>query len=281
MKTILVLTDFSDAAANAASFAAALTHQLEVSGLILYHSYEWSPPVQTAVPVLEPANVESLHQDSLENLTLLKDRLRSFTNERTIIEILTDDRPLIMAAEAIGTQHQAGLLVMGVTGKSRLEQVLVGSNTINIAKESTIPVLLVPREAHFEKIRRIVFACDLKKVSKSTPAKEIRSLIHQLGAKLLVLNVDTEDQEHFTPDTITEQMVLHQLWDQENPEYHYINADDIAKGVAQFALEHDIQLVIAVPKQHGFFNSLFHSSLTKKLTFEILVPLLLIKERPQ
>ncbi|MDB5128681.1 universal stress protein [Mucilaginibacter sp.] len=281
MKTILVLTDFSDAAANAALYAAALTHHLEVSGLILYHSYELKPPVQTAVPVMVPEDVERFHKKSIENLTLLKDKLRSFTNERTIIEIATDDRQLIMAAELIGAQHQAGLLVMGVTGKSRLEQVLIGTNTINIAKESTIPVLLVPQEARFEKIRRIAFACDLKKVSQSTPAKEIRSLIHQLNAKLMVLNVDKEDQGHFTPDTIAEQTVLHQLWDKEDPEYHYINADNIAEGIAKFALEHDIQIVIAVPRRYGFFESLFHASLTKRLTFEILVPLLLIKEKSE
>ncbi|MFA6085523.1 universal stress protein [Mucilaginibacter sp.] len=280
MKTILVLTDFSDAATNAALYAAALTHHLEISRLILYHSYELKPPVQTAVPVLEPADVERFYKDSMENLALLKDKLRSFTNERTVIETLADDRHLIIASESIGAQQQVGLLVMGVTGKSRLEQVLIGSNTITVAKESTIPVLLVPREVRFEKIRRIVFACDLKKVSTSTPVKQISSLLHQLDAKLLVLNVDTEDQEHFTPDTITEQTVLHQLWDKERPEYHYTNADNIAKGITQFALKHDVQLVIAVPKQYGFFESLFHSSMTKKLTFEISVPLLLVKERP-
>jgi nucleotide-binding universal stress UspA family protein len=281
MKTILVLTDFSDTAANAAVYAAALTHQLEVTSLILYHSYESIPPAQTEVPVLEPKDVERLHRDSIENLTLLKDRVRTFTNERTFIEILTDERPLIMAAEAVGAQYRSGLVVIGVTGKSKVERVLIGSNTMNIVKGSTIPVLVVPRKARFEKIRRIIFACDLKKVSQATPAKEIRSLIHQLNAKLLVVNVDTEDQEHFTPDTITEQAVLHQLWDQENPEYHYTNANDIAEGIALFALEHDIQLVIAVPKRHSFFESLFHPSLTKKLTFEISVPLLLFKESPQ
>ena len=39
VKTMLVLTDFSDAALNAARYAAALTYQRRTSKLILYHFY--------------------------------------------------------------------------------------------------------------------------------------------------------------------------------------------------------------------------------------------------
>lgn len=274
MKTMLVLTDFSDSAYNAALYAAALTHQLEISKLVLYHSYEVIPPVQTVVPIPEPIDVGNIHN---ERLTILKNNLRSFIYEGTALEILTDDRPLIIAAEAIGLQQQAGLVIMGVTGKGRLKQILVGSSTINMARESSLPILLVPPEARFEKIRRAVFACDLKNVSASTPVKTIKSLIHTLDARLLVLNVDTEDQDNFEPDSLKEQFILHKLWDEEEPEYHYTTNNNIAQGVMEFAYEHNIQLVIAVPKKRGFFESIFKRSLTERLTFDLTIPLLLIR----
>src|SRR5437588_364085 len=213
METILVLTDFSDAAFNAAVYAVGLTHQLGVSKLILYHSYEFALPIETAVPLIKPIDTEVFHRDSIEKLTELKDQILTFARDGVSIDLLTDERPLRMAAEAIGFEHNAGLVVMGVTGKGRLKQVLIGSNTINISKESPFPVLLIPSAVRYEKIRRVVFASDLKDVSATTPVKEIKSLIHSLGAHLLILNVDTEDQAHFTPDTLTEQTVLHQLWD--------------------------------------------------------------------
>jgi nucleotide-binding universal stress UspA family protein len=278
MKTILVLTDFSYAAYRAALYASALTHQLEADQLILYHSYELKQPVETVVPLPEPPDIERLYQESIANLTVLKDELRTFVHESSTIDIHTDDRPLLVAAEAIAAEHRAELTVMGITGKSNIEKALFGSNTLMMAKESTIPVLLVPPEARFEWIKRVVFACDLKNISQSTPAKSIRSLVHALNAKLLVLNVDTEDHDHFTPDTIHEQTLLDQLWDREDPEYHFHIHEDTAEGILQFTLEHNIQLLIAVPKQHTFFDRLLHGSLTKKLTFQTLVPLLLMKE---
>jgi len=118
METILVLTDFSDAAFNAARYAAAFTHQLDASRRLLYHSYEFVPPVETAVPLYEPVNVSSFHQDSIEKLSELKDQIRTFVKDGTDIDIIADERPIIKAAEAIGMEYLAGLLVMGVTGKS-------------------------------------------------------------------------------------------------------------------------------------------------------------------
>lgn len=277
MKTMLVLTDFSDSAYNAALYAAALTHQLQIPKLILYHSCALIPPMQTVVPVAGSVDAKDLHTESTERLTILKNNLHSFLYEGTALEVLTDDRPLVAATEAIALQHQAGLVIMGVTGKGKLERVLVGSTTINLAKESFLPILLVPPEARFEKIRRAVFACDLKNVSASTPVKTIKSLIHSLDASLLVLNVDTEDQDHFEPDTLNEQFILHKLWDDEKPEYHYTSNNNIAEGVMEFAYEHNIQLVIAVPKKRGFFESIFKRSLTQRLTFDLTIPLLLIR----
>jgi len=277
MKTILILTDFSEAALNAAKYGAALTHQLGTPSMILYHSYEFIP-IPTDIPVPEPSGVINFHEESIEHLNDLKNTLQSLVNKKTTIEIRTDERPLFLAEQLITEQQHAGLVIMGITGKSNLEELLVGSNTVAIAKECTVPLLVVPKEAKFENIRNVLFACDLKKVSKSTPVNVIKTFIHAMGAKLFILNVDHNDRDHFDPDIITQQAILHDQWDSENPEYHYTDHEDTAEGIMQFADEHDIQLVITVPKKYDFFESLFHRSVTKKLAFHTHIPLLLLKE---
>ncbi|MDB4924419.1 universal stress protein [Mucilaginibacter sp.] len=276
MKRILVLIDFSQASHQAALYAAGLTHQLEADELMLYHSYEFMPPAE--VPLPELADMERLRLESLAGLTKLKNELRTYVSERTLIGILTDGRPLLTAATAIAAEQQTGLTVMGVTGKSKLAQVLIGSNTLLMAREWAAPLLFVPKEAVYKKIRRVAFACELENISAATPADVIRRLIHALNAHLLILNVDTKDRAHFTPDTIDEQTALHELWDREKPDYHYLINEDIAEGILQFTREHDIQLMIAVPRHHNFFDRLFHGSLTQKLAFRTPVPLLLIRE---
>ena len=100
MKTILLLTDFSDTALNAAKYGAALTHQLGTSSMILYHSYEFTP-IATDIPMPEPSEVINFHEESIEHLNDLKNKLQSLVSEKTTIEFRTDERPLFLAEQLI------------------------------------------------------------------------------------------------------------------------------------------------------------------------------------
>jgi nucleotide-binding universal stress UspA family protein len=277
IKNILVLTDFSEASFNAARFAAGLTQQVEVSSVILYHSYKFNP-VAMNIRSQVTAGVVDVPQKSSELLENLKEKLEKLVDKKTKIELYTDDLPFIGGVKSIAEQQLVGLVVMGITGKSELEQILVGSNTTAMAKVCTIPLLIVPQKAKFEKIRRILFACDVKKFSISTPVDAIKTAVRKLDAKLLILNVGRFGGEQFEADTITGETLLHKKMDSMEPEYHYISHNDVAKGIMQFAGKHHIQLVITVPERYGFFESLFHRSLTKKLAFHTHIPLLLLKE---
>jgi hypothetical protein len=46
--------------------------------------------------------------------------------------------------------------------------------------------------------------------------------------------------------------------------------------VNNFALDNQIDLIIAVPKEHGFFANLFATSHTKELVFHTHIPLMLV-----
>ncbi|TKC07446.1 universal stress protein [Pedobacter frigoris] len=273
--TIVIFTDFSDAALSAANYAAALAGQLNASRLLICYSEHI--PTTMEMHSQSIRLIEQEHQRHLEQLKTLKDELQTCLNKRIVIETYIDQRPLDEIVKSYNEDQSAELVVMGIAGKNRLERTFIGSNTIHVARITAIPLLIVPEHTMFRTIEKVVFACDLKKVSKTTPALTIKHMVNRLGAKLSILNVD-HNEERFNPDTIAEMTDLHQLWDNEQPEYHYTDNEDIAKGVMDFADEHQMQMVIAVPKAYGFFESLFHSSLTRKLAYHIHLPLLLFKE---
>jgi hypothetical protein len=102
-----------------------------------------------------------------------------------------------------------------------------------------------------------------------------------LNTRLLLLNVDHNESAHFNPDRITEQYNLHKLWDSEIPEYHYTDNPDVALGIMEFAKQHASGIVIIVAKSYGFFEGLFHKSMTRKLALNTQLPLLILKEAQQ
>jgi nucleotide-binding universal stress UspA family protein len=274
LKNILVLTDFSDAAVNAARYAAAFAARIEARNMIIYHST--SLPIVTDVPFGTSSRATDDQEEIKIKLDRLKDEMSSLVSSEITISTRRDERVLISAVNILAEQLRLGLVAMGTTGRSNLKEILVGSNTTTIARESRIPVLIVPAGAQFEEIERVVFACDLKKVSETTPVEAIKTVIATLRAKLLILNVG--DDQNFDPDMIKELTDLHRLWDDEQPEYHYIQHEDLVTGIMDFATRQKAQLVITVPKQYGFFEGLFHRGLTKRLAYHTHLPLLLFKE---
>lgn len=104
MKTILIPTDFSPAAFNAAMYAAGLCEQLNVSRIILLHSYALpDPDIIYLTDILEPL-VEQKEEIRLERADKLKSLRERFEKEITTgIEIITlsDERALSSAIPAI------------------------------------------------------------------------------------------------------------------------------------------------------------------------------------
>lgn len=262
---MLILTDFSSTAFNALGYAVALCQQLKTSKIILYHSY--------AVP---PMPVNS-YDSSIEELTKLKDQIQHLVPENTVIDVLSDEQLLSKGVQKIVKKEQIGLVVMGIKGKSNVERVLIGSNTMTLAKECPAPLLIVPHEAEFEIVQKVVFACDLKKVSTTTPVIAIKTFILQLEAKLFILNVN-HSKSSYDPDITGDLAELQNLWDHEKPLYYYIQSDDISTGIVEFANEYQIQLIITVPRVYGFFDSIFHRNVTEKLAYHTHLPLLLFNE---
>lgn len=278
MQTILITTDFSDSSLNAARYATALAQKIGVDRIMLYYSYD-NTSFNTDSPVAEP-EISLTHEGSLLALEIIEREIKEVLDNDTnvSIDLITNELPLIVGVEQLVERWQVDLVVAGTTGKSGLEKFMMGSNTISLASACPAPLLIVPKEAKFETIEKIVFACDLKKISTSTPVGVIKNLLETLQAKLLVLNVALKGKR-IDPDTIPQQYKLHTLLDELDPEYHYTESDDIADEIEDFAEDHDAGLIITIPISYGFFEALFRRSVSKRLINDLDTPLLLLKEK--
>lgn len=275
-KRIMVPTDFSEAAENAARYAALISRQLASTKLVLYHSYESIlMPMTTGFAPVGPGFTES-EEGSLEKMTSLKEKLAPELLPETKIEIKTDDRTLVSAVNMLVQQLRIGLVVVGMTGKSRLERVIIGSNSLDLARSCLAPLLIVPAGVTFQKIEKVVFACDLKEVLRLTPVHAIRTFVNALHASLVILNVD-----HRRGDPAAEEMeqlqALHELWDDQQPSYRYVDHEDVAEGIIAFAKKEGAQLVITIPRVYGFFEGFFHQSVTNRLATSLHLPLMLFR----
>jgi nucleotide-binding universal stress UspA family protein len=277
MKTILVPTDFSDTAYNAATYAISLGNSLGATRIVLYHAYELIVPIPDVPTMIPMVNPDDLRAASLEGLEKMKKELSALANEGTTLLTRADNTLLAATIEDVCKNEEADLIVMGITGGSKLEEVLVGSNTIDVVKNTSYPVLVVPGSARYKPIEKIVFAADLRKVAETTPIEPLKKLLHIFNAELHVINIDHESR-HFSTDTPFETLMLDTLLEDFHPEYHFIDNPNVVGGIVEFAEENKADLILTIPKKHGLFEGIFKRSRTSKLAYQTQIPLLTLHE---
>jgi nucleotide-binding universal stress UspA family protein len=134
MQTILLPTDFSATAKNAALYALQLAEQVGAKNLVLYHSYEIPVTIDPLVPGLQMLDIETLKKNSEKGLSNFELELKPFANNVTISSI-SEYGALASGLDELCARVHAGLIVMGITGGGLLEEKLIGSNTISVAKQ--------------------------------------------------------------------------------------------------------------------------------------------------
>jgi nucleotide-binding universal stress UspA family protein len=275
MKTIIVPTDFSPVATNAMNFAVDMALGINAS-LLLLHVYQ-IPVSMTDVPVVL-VSAEELKKSSEEKLEELKQSLFHITSGK--LKIYTEARmgDVVDQLESICKQIQPFAVIMGTKGATGIERILFGSNTLTTIKHLTWPVIVVPPGKEYGKgIRKIGFACDFRQVVETTPVQFIKQMVKEFNAELHILNVDYENKQ-FKPETPEQSLLLHTLFEDLNPNYHFINHVDIEDGINEFAETNNLDLLITIPKKHKLLEGIFKPSSTKQLVTQSHVPVMCVHE---
>jgi nucleotide-binding universal stress UspA family protein len=281
MRTYLIPTDFSSSSVAAAHFAAHLSTQTGVGKLILLHAYHISM-FESVLPSTE--FVQMMPQDIEENCRLkmlelqdIKSELLPIVKEGVEIEVQLIRLPLLRAILEVQEHTHVDLLVLCSKSSSK-EDTQVGRHIIEISKISPAPVLVVPAKAVAEPLKKMVLACDFKKVTEVIPQQKLKKVWDMLQAELLVVNVDSKGlHQNKDPKMLAEESALYQMLEPYHPQYFFINHADTIQGIVDFAKENQAQMIIALPRKYNFFESFMHNSISNDLTIRSSLPVLLLK----
>ena len=182
MKTIIAPVDFSDASANALSFAAELAKRASARLIV--------------INILQKGESELKTNNKLKSIE--SDLKRSFGSDLNCESSLSHGN-LITTLKKIIAVQLPDLIVMGTKGASGLKKILIGSNTVNVIANTKVPVFVIPEVARFENFlnkgkNRIVLATDLDLLENEQALeilREIGMLISE--SKMSVLSVRPEN----------------------------------------------------------------------------------------
>jgi nucleotide-binding universal stress UspA family protein len=201
MKKILVPCDFSNHAINAFRFA--LDVASESNGQVHLLNVIELPMMQDTVLMPVLSFEEALLKELSENAeTQFKKLKTQYPHEG--IKVITVNRfgYIYKAITDYIAENEIDLVVMGTHGVSGLKEILIGSNTEKIVRNSPVPVLAIKEYPHKQSIKNIVFPNTLAKDQEDL-VMHIKDLQNFFHAMLHIVWINTPT--NFTGDTVTMQ----------------------------------------------------------------------------
>ncbi|MEB2777131.1 universal stress protein [Algoriphagus sp. D3-2-R+10] len=149
---IIIPIDFSDNSTNALEFALALAGKKD-GEIILVHVIE---------AVFDFASQASIAMESMHNdaESLMQKTLEKYQTSKLKFTTIIKEGTASISVARIARDMNATLIVMGTQGLSGIKVALIGSTTINLIRESSVPVLVVPTESNASEIRKVALALE-------------------------------------------------------------------------------------------------------------------------
>lgn len=261
MNTVIVPVDFSETSLNAAKYAAQLLTGHYGVSMILYHSYSKASEAESVTESLE--------------------KLKSGLMAEHIVqmEVLAhEESDFVDGLEKAARHRKADLVIMGITGKSAIAQVFFGSNTLKMAERKVCPVLIVPESAVFSPIKNVMLTSDFKNTLNTTPSEPIKGFLEVFKPQLHIVNVDNEHYISLTENYEAEKQELKKMFADYNPEFYFMRLFDVDEAINLFADSRNIDMIIAIQKNHSFIGRLLNGSRTKTLTYHSKMPIMIMHE---
>lgn len=267
MKKIIVATDYSAEAENAADFAAAVAAE-QGHELILFNYSEISIHVLNAR--VSGNAIDEILEIYHANLNRAAQALAKKYNVKVTPHLASGNfyESLVNCINQFG----AVAVVMGMASKS-VEQDLLGNTTTSAIHKLQFPILAIPVTTRYHGFHKVLFACDMEKGVADKVLGNVHELATAFGATVEVLYVKDKIDELLGAEE-AEHEAIDKNFAGINYYYKNVQSRKIINAIQDEIKAIDADLLVMAPYKYGFWDSMVHRSKTRMMASGNDIPLL-------
>jgi len=266
MKTILMLTDFSENANHAAKTAAKIALQLNAD-ILLYNSYYDHPifPKYASGPLVVEEFVFR-KDESIEQLSWLAIQLRNIAADMTKngfipkIDYQCGEGSLGKNIAVVIRENKVGMVVIGGRSHSAAHRFIFGSDTMDVIDHASCPVLIIPSKVEMKEVKKVTLAIGFE-LADINAISYLSGLGKQLNFQLDIVHVSLPDKND---NPVKESAIVRHInaIKQDNITYREISGKDVVKRLNRLCKDDDSGMLALVHHRGGFFSRLSDHSAT-------------------
>jgi len=269
VKKVLLSTDFSENAQHAIDYALLLFGDQDVNYFLL-NSYCLMHNIPEMLISLE----DILHEQSEKGL---KKNLAHIKNDyqKLVIETISTYGEPAVAIKKVVKDRSIDLVVIGSRGRSALTETIFGSNTADLVRRITQPILIVPLHNVLRPPRKIVFATDLVRIDDLNFLEPMLLLARKYQSEITIVNVTGKHSDSRVKRAL-ERLEFRNHFQGINCRFELVQNEDILEGINEFVSNELADMLVLSPNEYPDFKDVFHKSVTKRMIQRMKIPILVI-----
>ncbi|WP_299113952.1 universal stress protein [uncultured Winogradskyella sp.] len=279
MKKVLLPTDFSDNSWNAIKYALQL-YKNEACHFTILHTYT---PIIYQVEFMQSSTpqfqvIEAVKVTLKQKLDKIYDKIKAnFDNPKHQFVKRLSFNTLTVDIDELCSKKKIDIAIMGTKGASGVKEVLFGSNTMHVIKNSKCPVLAIPSGFNFETPHDLLFPSDYEVAFKKNHIEPIIDIANLYNIRINILHVNYGEQ--LTKVKEQNRNILEAYFKDHTHLFHNIKNENVPEAIDKFQHKTRINLLVMLNNKRSFFENLFFKSNLNQIGFHLNVPFLVIPSK--
>ncbi|MES2265119.1 MAG: universal stress protein [Bacteroidota bacterium] len=284
MKKIIVPTDFSAPANNAARYALHLATILK-EDIVLCNAMiipaEAAHAGNTPWPL---EGYESIKFSTTQQLQALARHLDNRLDEHAgffpedfhpEVSYTSEVGPFTDVIRNVIDEHNGSMVVMGMSGAGGLERFFMGSSSRDLLDKASFPVMLIPKEFVFGPVKKIAFATTLDEGDINV-VHALACFAKALDAEIQIHHITKHqferEEEKYKADAFMSELCKKVTYPKLS--YHHIKSMGVDAGLDWLHEHKPVDMLVMVHRRHNFLDKILSGSHTQQLARRVTLPLL-------
>ncbi|PRY90913.1 universal stress protein [Mongoliibacter ruber] len=272
---IVCPVDFSECSLNAVEYAARLGEKYRAD-LILIHVPDKEDYQKLASTDGHSGDQYAFIEKKLESLVETVEK-ESLPNGLVSCQKQIKEGKIVSTVVDFATENNADLIVLGTEGVNEFKNNYIGTKASKIVIKSSIDVFVIPRKVYFKPPRKYVYATDYLEEDK-VAIQKIVELAGFFDSEIDVVHVSSKDT---SIDKSLHKTMVAEL--KPFVKYEKVNfvlksyRDEPGLGLENYLITAKGDILVTLSKKKDWFEQIFTNNLSKKMSYFINKPLLVLK----
>lgn len=271
MKNVLIPIDFTDVGVNALRYALKAFPKSQVSVL-----HVKTLPIDINESIADPQILQTEFWEKALKKFIRKELKVDALPSRVAITVLFG--PIVSTIKTYSKDTTFDAIIMGTRDKYNFLDRWFGTISESTVKGCELPVYLIPKYATYNGFNQVMIASD-DHLTDGTIIQRIADWNKDYKAFIKFLHIQRSKNESFEKGTKT---IVHELFANMNPDFSFevaaVNDKDISHSLLASAYNMKADLLLVIPEDQNYIQSILFKSISKDLILQSDIPLLFIKK---